>query len=384
MRRPAAVALAVALTAGTLSGCAPPDPVHVVAVALPRDDGRWANVVGVLRATLGAAGFTVDVRSADDDIPTQVAQVRDLLKATPDALVVAPVDAGSLTPVLDAAPDRVHVVTLGELVRDTAAVDGYVGFDAAAEGFLQATALLNGLGIDDGSSPQPRGPFRIELFAGSPDDSRTEPAFAGAMAALAPYLDRGTLVIGSGEDSLDEVATLRGNPGTAKSRLTRMLRDTYGTGWPDAVLAPSDQIARALSGTLLQAGAVAGADFPVVTGRGAELRSLVALLDGRQYATLLEDPRALAQEAADSILAALAADPDVLPDPSVAPPGTSIDNGARLVPASLLQPVVVRAGDIDDLVVGSGYWTRARLDAAIAEFGVAPVTPSPTPTAATG
>ena len=45
----------------------------------------------------------------------------------------------------------------------------------------------------------------------------------------------------------------------------------------------------------------------------------------------------------------------------------------------------VRAADIDEVVVGSGYWSRQRLDEAVAEYGlptepVATASPTPTPT----
>ena len=375
MRRPAAAALAVVILAAGLAACtsAPSEPV--VAVALPSSGGRWDDVADVLRARLTGAGYRVEVRQAADDIPTQVKQGSELLGLHPDALIVAPVDTSSLTAPLDAADPDVEVVTLGTLVRDTGAVDRLVTFDPGAEGFLQATALLQGLGLVDDAGAAlpgaPAGPFRIELFAGSPDEERTEPAFAAAISVLQPYLDRGILSVGSGEVSLDQVTTLRGNADTAASRLTRILHDDYAEGWPDAVLTPSDPIARGVAGVLLDAGAVAGETFPVLSGRGAELRSLAALADGRQYATLLEDPRLLAGEAADRVIDLLAADPGVLPDPTTAPPGSSIDNGARLGPASLLQPVSVREGDVDELVVGSGYWSRGRLDRAIAEYGLA-------------
>ena len=389
MRSVFGASLAIALAAAALGGCAVAPP-PTVGVALPSDEGRWDEVAAVLTERLTAAGYAVDVRVADDDIPTQVAQLEQLLAAAPVALVVAPVDATSLTTVLDRAPDETEIVALGTLVRDTGAVDRLVAFDAGLEGFLQATALLQGLGLaDDSGAPAaeaPPGPFRVELFAGSVDDERTEPSFAGAMSVLQPYLDAGTLVVGSGETALEQAMTLRGNGATAASRLTRLLHETYAASsdraWPDAILSPSDVIARAAAEVLAATGAVAGEGFPVVTGRGAELRSVVAILDGLQYATLLEDPRLLASEAADRVIDALRAGPAGIPDPSAAPPGAAVDNGARQVPASLVQPQSVRSADIDALVLGSGYWTGAQLDDAVAEFGQVPSpTPSPTSTA---
>jgi len=363
-----------------LGGCAPAPADEVVAIALPSAEGRWGDVADTLTDGLADAGFRVDLRIADGDIPSQVRQVRELLDAAPVALIIAPVDTGSLTAVLDDSDPGVVVVSYGTLIRDTAAVDRYVASDAGAAGYLQGVALLQGLGlVDDAGEPvpdAPRGPFRIELFAGSTDDPATRPRLAGSLAALQPYLDSRVLRIGSGETALDQVATLRGNGATAASRLTRIIREVYDGSWPDAVLAPSDEIARAVAGSLSDAGAVPGDGFPVVTGGGAELRSLAALTDGRQYATLLIDPRDVARAAVAAVTR--------LAKPTPAPGQFTVQNGARAVPAALIPPDAVRAGDIDSVVVGSGYWSAARVAEAIAEFALPAPGPDPTPSAAPG
>lgn len=362
-----------------LAGCAYPAGQDTVAIALPEGDGRFAGVAAVLTERLTDAGYGVELRVADGGVPAQVMQVRELLGTSPAALVVWPVDPEALTPVLDAAPAELEVLTLGTLVRDTAAVDDWVAFDAGAAGRLQATALLQGLGlVDDAGAPipdAPPGPFRIELVAGSSDDPATKPALAAALDTLEPFLDAGALVVGSGETKLSEVATLRGNAETAASRLTRILRESYPDGLPDAVLATSDELARGVASALLDAGAVAGEGFPVVTGRGAQLRSLAALVDGRQYATLLEDPRELAAVAADAVVAALeAASATPGASPTAAAPGDAssgdrptVDNGAARVRATLVPPVTVRADDIERVVIGSGYWSRDEVAEALAE-----------------
>ncbi|HTL41351.1 MAG TPA: substrate-binding domain-containing protein, partial [Pseudolysinimonas sp.] len=283
-------------------------------------------------------------------------------------LVVWPIDQTSLVPVVDEAPAGTAVVSMGVLVRDTARLDAHVGFDARAAGAAQAHLLLEGLGLlpkPDVATATPApsatpasGPFRIELVAGSPDDPRTTPAYDGAMTVLEPYLDAGTLVVGSGQTELSQVTTLRGSDATAAERLRGIIADQYAGAVPDAVLATSDELARGAAAALLDAGAVPGDGFPVVTGRGCELRSLAALVDGRQYASVLEDPRALADAAMH-----------VLQDGPAAAVGVTVDNGAGEIPAVLVAGVPVRAVDIDEVVVGSGYWSRDRVDDAIAEFG---------------
>lgn len=371
MRSLLALLVAGAVLAGlALSGCtgspAGAGP-GTLAIVMPALEGRFQDVADALRAEAEEAGYTVEVRGTDGDIPAQVTTVQEFLDDGVEALVVWPIDQTSLVPVVDEAPEGTAVISMGVLVRDTARLDAHVGFDAGAAGAAQAQLLLEGLGLlpgPDAATPAPSatpasGPFRIELVAGSPDDQRTAPAYAGAMSVLEPYLDAGTLRIGSGETELSQVTTLRGSDATAAERLTGIIAEHYAGAVPDAVLATSDELARGVATALLDAGAVPGEGFPVVTGRGCELRSLAALVDGRQYASLLEDPRALADAAMR-----------VLRDGAAAAGGATIDNGAGAIPAVLVAGVPVRAGDIDEVVVGSGYWSRDRVDEAIDEFGL--------------
>ena len=355
-------ALAAAVLAVALTGCAPgADDRDTLAIVVPALDGRFAQVADVIRAAAEDSGYRVEVVGTDGDIPAQVMTVSDLLAQPVDALAIWPIDRTSLTPVLDAAPAGTRIVSVGSLVRDTARIDAFVGFDPAAAGALQATALLQGVGIlDEAGSPaaeQPGDPVRIELFAGSPEGARTEPAFAGAMSVLEPYLASGRVVVGSGQDALAEVTTLRGDESAAADRMAALLHQFYPDAPPDAVLAPEDGIARGVAAALIGVGAAPGEAFPVVTGRGAQLRSIAALMDGRQWMTVLEDPRVLAAQVVR-----------LLDGP--APPELSVDNGAAPIPAVLVAGVPVRAGDIDELVIGGGYWSRERVEQALAEYGL--------------
>lgn len=356
MRRPAIVRAAASAVLGSLllAGCtATPEPEGppTLAIVMPALEGRFQDVADVLEQRAEDAGYEVEVHGTDGDIPAQVTTVSELLDERVDALVVWPIDGTSLTPVVDDAPLGTTIVAIGGLIRDTARLDAYVAFDPAASGTAQVEVLNEAL-------PPGDRPLRIELFVGSPDNAATEPHHRAITLALQPRLDAESIVIGSGQLALDDVTTLRGNAETAQSRMARILRESYADGLPDAVIATSDEIARGVSAALVEAGAVPGDGFPLITGRGSELASLVALLEGRQFSTQLEDPRALAEAAADVVLAA-ADGTGVL----------TVDNGAAQIDAWLVPGVTVRADQIDELVIGSGYWSRERLDEAIAEYG---------------
>ena len=93
-------------------------------------------------------------------------------------------------------------------------------------GVQQGTSLLTGLGILDanGKDTGKKGPFNIELFAGSPDDNNATFFFNGAMSVLQPYIDKGTLVV-SGQTTFQQVAIQRWQLETAQDRM-----ETSSTG----------------------------------------------------------------------------------------------------------------------------------------------------------
>ena len=50
------------------------------------------------------------------------------------------------------------------------------------------------------------------------------------MSVLQPYIDKGKLVVKSGQTTLDQVATLRWDGGTAQKRMDDILLDAYTDG----------------------------------------------------------------------------------------------------------------------------------------------------------
>ena len=115
--------------------------------------GRFGEVADVLRERLGDRGATRSRCAAPTTTsPTQVTTVGEAARRRrPAALIVWPIDATSLTPVLDDAADGDIVLSLRRRWCATpAAVDeSWSPSSGASEGFLQATALLEGLGLID-------------------------------------------------------------------------------------------------------------------------------------------------------------------------------------------------------------------------------------------
>src|SRR5699024_2551371 len=132
---------------------------------------------------------------AEDDIPTQVNQLDNMITQGADLLVIASIDGTALTSQLEAAAeDDIPVIAYDRLICDSDHVDYYATFDNFEVGVQQATSVLVGLDLldKDGNEADAEGPFNIELFGGSPDDNDATFFVAGAMSILQPYTDDGT------------------------------------------------------------------------------------------------------------------------------------------------------------------------------------------------
>ncbi|WP_374947021.1 multiple monosaccharide ABC transporter substrate-binding protein [Agreia sp.] len=331
----------------------------LIGVAMPtKSSERWIQDGDAVKSQLEDAGFTVDLQYAEDDIPTQVSQIENMITKGAKALIVASIDGTTLTSVLqDAADADIPVIAYDRLIRDTENVDYYASFDNFKVGQQQAWSMLNGLGLTelDGTPIEgaPAGPFTIELFAGSPDDNNATFFFDGAMEEIQPLIDSGVLVVGSGQTDFEQVATLRWDGEVAQSRMEDILTSTYSDGTKvNGVLSPYDGLSRGIISALTDAGYTVGAEWPTISGQDAELDSVKAINSGEQYATIFKDTRELAKVAVDMATAILN---DEKPEVNNT---EDYDNGSKVVPSYLLESQIVVKDNITEVLVDSGYWTE--------------------------
>ena len=334
----------------------------LIGIAMPtKSSERWIADGAALKEFLEGEGYTVDLQYAEDDIPTQVSQVENMITKGAEALIIAAIDGTTLTSVLEtAAESEIPVISYDRLIRDTENVDYYATFDNFLVGQQQAWSLLNGLGITelDGTAiaDAPTGPFNIELFAGSLDDNNAFFFFDGAMDVLKPLIADGTLVVKSNQTDIEQAATLRWDGETAQSRMEDLLTANYSDGSKvNAVLSPYDGISRGIIGALTDAGYTVGEGWPIISGQDAEVDSVKAILSGEQYATIFKDTRELAKVAGAMAIAALNGE-----EPEINNTDT-YNNGVKVVPSFLLGPVPVVKDNVEKELVDSGYWTAEEL-----------------------
>jgi putative multiple sugar transport system substrate-binding protein len=358
----AASALALSLTAcgggrgGVQGGQEEPggNEGGLIGVAMPtKSSERWIDDGDNVKAKLEALGYQVDVQYANDRVPDQQQQLESMLNKGAKALIIAAIDGTALTQQLQAAAtDGVKVIAYDRLINNSPNVDYYVTFDNNKVGVQQGTSLLTGLGILDaaGKETGEKGPFNIELFAGSPDDNNATFFFDGAMSVLQPYIDKGVLKVPSGQTEFTQAAIQQWQLKAAQDRMETILNGFYAKGGTklDGVLSPYDGLSRGI----LNATKSAGIDNPIVTGQDAEKPSDKLILEGVQYSTIFKDTRKLGDTAAEMVDAVLNGREPEVNDTE------TYNNKVKVVPAYLHESVIVTKENLIKEVVESGYYTE--------------------------
>lgn len=346
---------ATLLVAVAVAGCSKKDENSkgVIGISLPsKTEARWVSDGNSMVETLQKLGYQTDVQYAQYEVPTQLSQLENLLVKGVKGLIIAPVDGTTMADLLKQAKEKgITVISYDRLIRNSKNFDYYATFDNYQVGVLQAQSIVDALGLAEG-----KGPFNIELFAGSNDDNNAHVVYAGGMSVLQPYIDSGKLVVRSGQTRLEQVATLNWDGALAQSRMDNVLSAYYGKAHLDAVLAMNDQIAIGVVSSLRSVGyGNGGAKMPVVTGQDGEIPSIKAIERGDQYSTVFKDTRALAKVASEMMDAALQNRQVDVNDTK------SYDNGSKIVPTHLISPQLVDAKNWKQVLVESGYYSEDRL-----------------------
>ncbi|MGW3889745.1 substrate-binding domain-containing protein [Micromonospora chokoriensis] len=302
----------------------------LIGVALPaKTSENWVLAGDLFSNGLKEAGFQADVQyaGASTTVADQQAQITAMTTKGAKVIVIGATDAAQLsTQVAAAHAAGAKVIAYDRLITNTPDLDYYVAFDNFKVGQLQGRALLDGM-----KAKKPNGPYNIELFSGSPDDNNAGVFFNGAMDVLKPEIDKGNVVVASGQKDVKQTAIQGWKAEGAQARMDQLLTSTYGSKELDGVLSPNDTLARAI----LTSVKGAGKPTPVVTGQDSEVESVKSIVKGEQYMTINKDTRNLVKETINMVKALQAGNAPQVNDTK------SYNNGSKVVDTYLLPPVAV-------------------------------------------
>ncbi len=348
----AVLGVAIALSFGA---CAK-DNSHskLIGVAMPTQSlQRWNQDGSNMKTQLEAKGYQVILQYANNDVNTQVQQLENMITKGCKVLVIASIDGSSLTEVLKTAKARkVQVIAYDRLIMNTPNVDYYATFDNFKVGVIQGQYIESKLGRNDG-----KGPFNIELFAGSPDDHNATMFNQGAMSILQPYIDSGKLVVPSKQTDFNTIAIPGWDSGKAQARMDNLITAFYSKGKKlDAILSPNDSLAIGIVASLKNNGyGTARKPYPVLTGQDCDIPNVKAIIAGEQSMSIFKDTRTLAAQVVDMVDSIMSNKPATVNDT------TTYNNGVKVVPSFLCTPVFVDKSNYKTVLLDSGYYTADQL-----------------------
>ena len=348
------LAAALAMGVSSFAMTAAAQDKGTVGISMPtKSSARWIDDGNNMVKQFEEAGYETDLQYAEDDIPNQLAQIENMITKGVNVLVIAAIDGTTLSNALEnAAASDIKVVAYDRLIRDSGNVDYYATFDNFKVGVLQATSLVEGM---QERFPDTK-PLNVELFGGSPDDNNAYFFYDGAMSVLQPMIDAGDIVIGSGQTGMETVGTLRWDGAVAQARMDNLLSAHYSDKEVHGVLSPYDGLSIGILSSLKGVGYGSGdMKMPIVSGQDAEVQSVKSMIAGEQYSSIFKDTRELARVTVGMVDALLQGTEPEINDT------TTYDNGVKVVPSYLLEPLPVDASNYQAVLIDSGYYTEDQL-----------------------
>ena len=328
---------------------------NLVGVAMPTKDlQRWNQDGENMKAQLEAAGYTVDLQYAANDIPTQVSQIENMIANGCEVLVIASIDGEALGTVLDQAKAAdIPVISYDRLIMNSDAVSYYATFDNWNVGVKQGEYIVEALDLANAGDKT----YNIEYITGDPGDNNINFFFDGAISVLQPYIDAGKLVVTSGQVDFETVATPAWKSETAQARMDNILSAYYpdaltGGTTLDICLCSNDSTALGVTNSLVSFGFTAE-NIPVITGQDCDIPNTKNMISGLQAMSVFKDTRTLADQTMKMVADILAGN---TPETNA-----TYDNGVMEVPSYNCTPVFADASNYKELLIDSGYYTEADL-----------------------
>ena len=320
---------------------------------------RWNRDGAYLDEQFKAAGFETVLTYSDNDSGKQVNDIQNMLADGVNLLVVAAIDGEALnTAMNEAAEANVPVISYDRLILNDA-VSYYVSFDNYTVGKLQGEFIVDTLDLANAGDTV----YNMEITAGDPADNNAGYFYQGAMDALQPYLDAGTLNVVSGQTDFDSVATAQWNTDTALERAQNVLSSYYADGTQlDVWLCSNDSTALGVAQAVTSD--YAGSNSVLITGQDGDEANLKNIVDGVQTMTVyknVSNESVVTLALAKAILAGDTIDDSLVPSFGIecAFDTESYETSeGNKCPSFLLVPNVITKDNLQDLV-DTGLYTMS-------------------------
>lgn len=288
---------------------------------------RWQRDRNVFVSMAKELGAEVNVQNANGDVDTQKSQINYFIEEKMDAIVIIAIDGFNLTDEVARAKSAGILVVAYDRLICNANVDLYISFDNYRVGELMGQALVDA-GIQN---------TNVLMLGGSESDNNVafvEEGFKSVMNS------NGNLII----DSIH------------CTNWRAELASDYVRDNPDkveicsAIMCGNDNLASQVVPALAEmrlAGSV------MVVGQDADLEACQRIVEGTQLMTVYKPVERLAQRAA-TLTIMLINKQDISGEDGY----QLINDGKYDVPYIALEPVMVTADNMDEVIINSGFHLR--------------------------
>ena len=318
-----------------------------IGVAMPTKDlQRWNQDGANMQKELEAAGYTVDLQYASNDVQTQVSQIENMINSGCNVLVVAAIEGSSLGEAMDMAAEKsIPVIAYDRLIMNSDAVSYYATFDNYKVGQVQGQYIIDQLDLENTDKT-----YTMEITAGDPGDNNANFFYSGAMDLLKPYIDKGTIEVKSGQTEFADVATAQWATEKAQSRMENILSTYYADGTDlNICLCSNDSTALGVENALA---ANYKGKYPIITGQDCDVANVKNMIDGKQSMSIFKDTRTLASQVVKMVGQILSGETVDVNDTE------TYDNGTGVIPSYLCEPVFADINNYKELLIDSGYYTE--------------------------
>lgn len=296
--------------------CKPREKVPFIGLLMDQYNvERWAKDTTYFIRHVNKLGGRVVCLSANGDPAKQLEQAKELINEKVDILVVLPVDLLKAADIVVLAKKAsVGLISYDRLIQG-ADVDYYISFDNVKVGELQADYIKNRLQKGN-----------VALIGGAYTDKNSFLLQFGQMGIFQPYIERGDIRIVY--NKLVKSWTFNEGYEAAKE----CLRNNR----VDAIIAGNDLLASGAIKALEERGLTGKV---LVAGQDADSQARENIVKGWQAMSVYKSIDDLASNAARMAM-------DMARSNSIYYATFTVDNGLKLVPALLIDPVSVNKGNI--------------------------------------
>jgi len=290
-------------------------------------EARWQRDRDYFQAEVEKLGAKALIQSANSDDTRQIQDVKSLIAAGVDALVIVPHNGAAMAEGVRLAVEAgIPTIAYDRLITDCD-LDLYISFDNVRVGELQARWMIDHL---------PGGKGRIVRIYGAPTDHNALLFKEGQDKVLKPLIERGDITV------LHEDWATDWDPANAKKIMNAAI--TQFADKIDAVLASNDGTAGGAIQALKEA-QMAGKTL--VTGQDAEAVACQRIVRGTQSMTIYKPLQRVATRAAQLAVAMGRGKPVIA--------NGVIKNGFKDVPAVLVDTVAVDRDNMRATVIADGF-----------------------------